>query len=129
MITELAIITALPGAEERLGEAITAGVQHIRRDPGGRSAEGTRCVAEPGRYLLTVRWASLEAHVEGFRGSPGFGRWLDSIKGLFDPATLDARHYVACSETGHRGWGRRRVVHVPAPPSRTRTLRRRLSGC
>ena len=34
-----------------------------------------RCIETPGRYLLIVRWASMEAHTTGFRGSAAFERW------------------------------------------------------
>jgi heme-degrading monooxygenase HmoA len=34
-----------------------------------------RSIETPGRYLLIVRWTSVEAHTKGFRASPAFERW------------------------------------------------------
>ncbi|MFI5614814.1 putative quinol monooxygenase [Amycolatopsis sp. NPDC051903] len=93
MVTELAILTALPGGADELGRAIAAGVPHLRRHPDCRSVSVSRCLEEPGRFTVSVDWTSVEAHEQGFRSSPLFERWIGSIAGLFDPATLDTRHY------------------------------------
>ena len=34
-----------------------------------------RSLETPGRYVLLVRWASLEAHEQGFRSTPAFEVW------------------------------------------------------
>jgi quinol monooxygenase YgiN len=95
MITEMAILTALPGKGEELGKAIGHGVGLIRQHPGCLKATVARCVEKPDRFTVTVEWTSIQAHTEDFRGSPLFGQWLASIKGLFDPQTLDTHHYAA----------------------------------
>lgn len=93
VITEMALLTALPGQGDALGRAIDQGAAHIRSAVGCESVAVTRCVETPDRFVVTVKWSSLEAHVEDFRGSEAFKQWIGSIKGLFDPATLDAQHY------------------------------------
>ncbi|MGW4486695.1 putative quinol monooxygenase [Amycolatopsis sp. NPDC004368] len=93
MVTELAILTALPGGEDDLGRAIAAGVPYLRRHPDCLSASVSRCLEEPGRFTVSVNWTSVAAHEQGFRASPLFRQWIGSIAGLFDPASLDTRHY------------------------------------
>ena len=93
MITEMALLTALPGQAEELGRAIDRGVEFIRSAPGCEGVAVTRCVEKPDRFVVLVDWASLEAHVDDFRGSELFEQWIGSIKGLFDPSTLDTHHY------------------------------------
>lgn len=94
MITEMAILTALPGKDDELGRAIRRGIEFIRQDPGCVRAEVTRGVEQPGRFVVTVGWTSLAAHVDDFRGTPQFGQWISAIRGLFDPQTLDTQHYA-----------------------------------
>ena len=37
----------------------------------------------PGRYLLFVRWESVEAHTVGFRESPQFQEWRACVTHCF----------------------------------------------
>jgi quinol monooxygenase YgiN len=95
LITELAILIALPGKGDELGRAIFQGISFIRQDPGCVQADAVRGIEQPDRYIVTVRWTSLAAHVDGFRGTPQFAQWISAIRGLFDPGTLDTQHYTA----------------------------------
>jgi heme-degrading monooxygenase HmoA len=94
MITEIAILTALPGAGDELGQAISRGLDLIHQDPGCIQVGVTRGVERPDRFVITVDWTSLPAHVDGFRNTPQFGQWIGTIRGLFDPQTLDTQHYA-----------------------------------
>jgi quinol monooxygenase YgiN len=94
MVTEVAIFTALPGKEEELGQGIIQGLEAIRQHPECISANVTRCVEKPGRYMLTAVWTSLEAHLDSFRNSPNFSEWRSHITGLFD-GQPELYHYQA----------------------------------
>lgn len=80
--TEIAIITAVAGKEDELGQAIVRGIEVIRQHPECMSAQVLRCVEQPGRYMLTNVWTSLEAHTVDFRGGPLFLQWRSYIAGL-----------------------------------------------
>ncbi len=84
MVTEIAIFTAIPGKEEELGQGIIQGLEAIRQHPGCISANATRCMERPGRYMISVVWTSLEAHLNDFRNSPLFPKWRSHINGLFE---------------------------------------------
>lgn len=90
--TEIAIITALEGKEDELGQAIKRGLEVIRQHPECISAEVMRCVEQPGRYMLTNVWTSLEAHTVDFRGGPLFPQWRSHIAGLV-AGTTEVFHY------------------------------------
>ena len=92
MITEIALIRALPGKEEELGQAIIKGLDVIRKHPECISAHVTRCIEQPARYMLTNVWTSLEAHMVDFRGGPLFPQWRSRITGLID-GTPEVFHY------------------------------------
>jgi len=44
-----------------------------------------RCLERPGRYLLLVRWRSLEDHTEGFRKSAPYLEWKRLLHHFYDP--------------------------------------------
>lgn len=92
MVTEIAIFTAAPGKEDALGQGMIQGLESIRQHSKCISANATRCVERPGRYMLSVVWASLEAHTNDFRNSPLFSQWRGHITDLFE-GTPEVFHY------------------------------------
>ena len=53
--------------------------------PGYLSHELQRCIEDPERYVLLVRWETLEDHTEGFRGSAGYEEWKRLLHHFYDP--------------------------------------------
>lgn len=53
--------------------------------PGYLSHELRRCMENPERYVLLVRWETLEDHTEGFRGSAGYEEWKRLLHHFYDP--------------------------------------------
>jgi quinol monooxygenase YgiN len=92
MVTEIAIFNAVPGKEDELGQAILRGLTVVRQHPECISAQVTRCIEKPGRYMVTVVWTSLEAHLNDFRGGPLFPQWRSHINGLFE-GPAEVFHY------------------------------------
>ncbi len=71
---------------------IIRGLEAIRQHPGCISSHATRCVEQPGRYMVTNVWTSLEAHTVDFRGGPLFSQWRSHINGLFE-GSPEVFHY------------------------------------
>ncbi|MBA2285178.1 MAG: antibiotic biosynthesis monooxygenase [Ktedonobacteraceae bacterium] len=94
MVTEIAILTAAPGKEDELGQAILRGLDIIRQHPECISARVERCIEQPAQYMLINIWTSLEAHIEDFRSGPLFPQWRGHINGLFE-GTPQVFHYQA----------------------------------
>lgn len=94
MVTEVAILTAVPGKEDELGQAILRGLDIIRQHPECISARVERCIEQPAQYMLINIWTSLEAHIEDFRSGPLFPQWRGHINGLFE-GTPQVFHYQA----------------------------------
>ena len=92
MVTEIAIFTAVPSKEEALGQGIIHGLEAIRQHPECISAKVSRCTEQHGRYMLSVEWTSLEAHIKDFRSGPLFPQWRSHIAGLFE-GTPEVFHY------------------------------------
>ncbi len=53
--------------------------------PGFVDLSLSRCLEESSTYLLLVRWESLEAHTEGFRGSSEYVEWRRALHHFYEP--------------------------------------------
>ncbi len=99
MILEAAVLQVKAGEESAFEAAMVKAAPVIAGAAGYLSHELRRCVETPGRYLLLVRWGTLEAHTVGFRGSPAFGEWRAIIGPYFASAPV-VEHYEGVLEWG-----------------------------
>jgi len=91
MIREVARIEIDPIDADRFEAAAAQAIPHFRAADGCRSFRLDRSVDRPGHYLLVVGWDSVDAHVTGFRNSPGFQAWR-ALVGPFFTAAPDVDH-------------------------------------
>jgi heme-degrading monooxygenase HmoA len=61
----------------------------IAASPGYLGHTLQRSQETAGRYLLLVRWSSLEAHTKGFRGSVAFETWRNRLGSHRDGALVE----------------------------------------
>ncbi len=92
MVIESAILSVIPGEEAAFEDALRTARPLIAATPGFIGIEVRRCMETANRYLLLVRWETLEAHTVGFRGSDRFPRWRELLHHFYDPAPL-VQHY------------------------------------
>lgn len=85
MILEAAMLRVKPGLEADFEVAFARASPIIAGRRGYLSHELHRCLEAPGRYLLLVRWATLEDHTVGFRGSPEYQEWRRLLHHFYDP--------------------------------------------
>jgi heme-degrading monooxygenase HmoA len=90
MVLEIAVFTTKPGHADQFAAAYGEARELILASPGCLSARMTRGIEDPDRFTLIVEWETVEAHLEGFRGSERFPRWRELIGPHFDAA--DVRH-------------------------------------
>jgi heme-degrading monooxygenase HmoA len=93
MVLGVATFDVTPGQEDEF----TAAYQHVRQllasTPGCRSARMTRGIESPSRFILIVEWDTIEAHLQGFRGSDRFPSWRAAISPYF-AGSPHAEHYA-----------------------------------
>ena len=94
MILEHAVLNLSPGDEKNFEAAIGRVRPSIESTPGFQRMELRRCVETPSRYLLLVWWDSVEAHTQGFRGSPRYAEWKAALHPFYDPFPV-VEHYGA----------------------------------
>jgi len=85
MILEMAVLHVKPGRAGAFPEAFHKAEPIISEAAGHISYELHRCLEHPDRFLLLVRWNTLEDHTRGFRGSANYERWKALLHHFYDP--------------------------------------------
>jgi 2-hydroxychromene-2-carboxylate isomerase/heme-degrading monooxygenase HmoA len=92
MILECAILDVKRGETAAFEGAFAEARALIAASEGCLSYELRRCVEKSERYLLLVRWRSLEDHTRGFRGSTAYQTWRALLHHFYDPMPT-VEHY------------------------------------
>ena len=85
MILEVAILDVKPGLGQEFEIAFKTASTIIASMPGYISHELQRCIENEDRYILLVRWQTLEDHTIGFRQSPEYQAWRSLLHHFYDP--------------------------------------------
>ncbi len=89
MIIEVADINIHPEQHDAFKAAIAHGVKTVLSQSKGFLGHQILAGHEnPGRFVLVVKWATLEDHNIGFRESPAFAEW----RGIIGPYFAKAPH-------------------------------------
>lgn len=94
MILEAARLDVKSGQEHAFEVAFSEAKNIIASMPGFVSLELHRCIETTNRYLLLVRWQTLEDHTVGFRSSPEYQQWKARLHHFYDPFPT-VEHYEA----------------------------------
>ncbi len=92
MVLEVAILNVKPGETGEFEVAFHEAVSIISASRGFESLELQHCIEEENRYILLVRWQTLEDHTQGFRGSEAYQRWRALLHHFYDPFPI-VEHY------------------------------------
>jgi heme-degrading monooxygenase HmoA len=85
MILEVAILDIGRGTCDGFEAAFREASPIITSMPGYVAHELRRCMEKPSRYILLVKWQTLEDHTAGFRQSAGYQRWRALLHDFYDP--------------------------------------------
>jgi heme-degrading monooxygenase HmoA len=84
MILEHADITIAPGRQAEFDAAIVHGLTTvIAQARGFLGWQVHKGIESPERYLLTIRWETIENHTVDFRGGPLFAQWRAIVGPFF----------------------------------------------
>lgn len=84
-ILEAAYLQVVADMEHEFEAAFQQASAIISSTDGYLSHELHRCLEVNGRYLLLVRWRSLEDHTVGFRQSPDYQQWKALLHHFYNP--------------------------------------------
>jgi heme-degrading monooxygenase HmoA len=85
MILEAVMLQVKKGKEQEYEEAFRKVSEVISSMKGYISHELQRCMEAEGKYLLLVKWETLEDHTVGFRQSKEYQEWKNQLHHFYDP--------------------------------------------
>lgn len=85
MILEVAVLHVKEGMSDKFERDFKRASTIISSMKGYRSHELQKCIEENWKYILLVRWETLEDHTEGFRGSAEYLEWKRLLHHYYDP--------------------------------------------
>ena len=92
MILEVAILDVKTDMTVQFEAAFGEAQAIIASMPGYIEHQLQKCLEKPDRYILLVKWQTLAAHTEGFRGSPQYQEWKALLHHFYDPFP-EVEHY------------------------------------
>lgn len=94
MILEVAILNVKKElCDDEFEAAFKQASEIISSIPGYISHELQKCIEIPNRYILLVRWETLEAHTVGFRQSEEYQEWKQLLHHFYDPFPVVEHYY------------------------------------
>jgi heme-degrading monooxygenase HmoA len=93
MILESAVLDVKPGQAREFEAAFAKAERILSASRGYLSHELKRSVEKPDRYLLLVRWRTLEDHTVVFRQSAPYQEWKKLLHHFYDPFPT-VEHYA-----------------------------------
>lgn len=97
MILEVVDIRIEPEKQADFETAVHHGLKTVlSKAKGFLGYEVRHSIESPERYLLLIRWETLEDHTVGFRESPAFAEWR-AIVGPYFVKPPFVEHFSACS--------------------------------
>ena len=84
MILELATIDIKKDSNDAFEQALEKAQAVISRSKGYIGHQFQKCIEQDNRYVLLIRWQTLEDHTIGFRESALFGEWRGLIGPFFE---------------------------------------------
>jgi heme-degrading monooxygenase HmoA len=99
-VLEIAMLDVKAGHEAEFEAAFARAQAIIASMPGYLGHELSRCLEHGTRYALLVHWTTLEAHTQGFRGSPEYQEWKALLHHFYDPfPTVEHFERIAACST------------------------------
>lgn len=93
MILEAAMLQVKPGLTRQFEQSFKEASPLIASIDGYLGHELQHCMEDDHKYLLLVRWRSLEDHTEGFRESAQYQEWKALLHHYYSPFPA-VEHYT-----------------------------------
>ena len=85
MILEAVMLLVKPDLQSDFEATFKKASKIISSMDGYLSHELHKCIEVQGKYLLLVRWETLESHTVGFRGSAEYQEWKKLLHHFYEP--------------------------------------------
>ncbi|MCW5316229.1 antibiotic biosynthesis monooxygenase [Nostoc sp. KVJ3] len=88
MILEAVILHVKPDLQSDFEATFKKASKIISSMDGYLSHELHKCIEVQYKYLLLVRWETLESHTVGFRNSAEFQEWKKLLHHFYEPSPI-----------------------------------------
>ena len=85
MTLEVVILNIKTGLDNDFESSFNKASSIISSANGYLSHELHKCLEVEGKYLLLIKWETLEAHTVGFRSSPEYQEWRKLLHHFYEP--------------------------------------------
>ena len=92
MVLELATVDIKSGTNAEFEDALNKAQHIISRSKGYIGHQFQKCIEQDNRYVLLIRWETLEDHTKGFREPELFKEWRALIGPYFETPPA-VQHY------------------------------------
>jgi heme-degrading monooxygenase HmoA len=92
MITEVAVLNIKEDQNKLFETAFDEAQRIISSMNGYIEHELLKCLQTDDKYLLIVRWQTLEDHIKGFRNSDQYNEWKKLLHHFYEPFP-NVEHY------------------------------------
>ena len=92
MILEVAILNVIPEKTVEFEASFDTAKEIISSMKGCLGLQLQQCIEVPNRYILLVKWETLEDHTIGFRESSAYQEWKKLLHHYYSPFPL-VEHY------------------------------------
>ena len=90
MVLEIAENHIKPGMELEFERGVASALPLFQNAPGFVDLALHKCIENPLRYRVFLRWKTMEDHTEGFRKSESFQKWRELVGHCFaEPPKVD----------------------------------------
>jgi len=93
MVLEVAILNVIDGQSDEFELAFAEAQVIISSMEGYVSHQLQKCIETKNRYILLVKWETLEAHTIGFRQSDEYQSWRKLLHHFYHPFP-EVEHYI-----------------------------------
>jgi heme-degrading monooxygenase HmoA len=92
MITEIVLLNTRKKQDGLFEAAFGEARKIISNMKGYIGHELQKCIESKNKYVLIIRWETIEDHVEGFRKSEAYKEWKRLLHHFYDPFPV-VEHY------------------------------------
>lgn len=85
MLLEVVILNIKTDLDNDFESSFNKASSIISSVNGYLSHELHKCLEVEGKYLLLIKWETLEAHTVGFRSSPEYQEWKKLLHHFYEP--------------------------------------------
>ena len=92
MVVEIAILEAKAGEADNMRKGLEAARKIISQANGYLDSTFQQSIEDPNRFVLYIKWQTVEDHTNGFRQGPLFPEWR-SLWAQYMNGTPNVQHY------------------------------------